>query len=52
MCVGVGERLGSAPRPPYLHHGDHAVVANRVGADGEVAGRVPADDPVDGVPVG
>lgn len=35
----------------YLHRGDHAIVANGVGADGEVAGRVPADDPVVGVPV-
>lgn len=37
---------------PHLHHGDHAVVADGVGADGEVTRRVPADDPVDGVPVG
>lgn len=50
MCVCVrGEQLGKGQ--PYLHHGNHAVVANRVGADGEVARRVSADDPVDGVPV-
>lgn len=36
----------------HLHHGDHAVIADGVGADGEVTRRVPADDPVDGVPVG
>lgn len=35
----------------YLHHCYHAIVANRVGADGEVPGWVSADDPVDGVPV-
>lgn len=42
---------GLGSEPTYLHHGDHAVVADRVGADGEVTHRVPADDPVDGVPV-
>lgn len=35
----------------YLHHGDHPIVGNGVGADGEVAARVSADDPVVGVPV-
>lgn len=37
---------------PYLDHGDHALVGDGVGADGEVARGVPADDAVDGVPVG
>ena len=35
----------------YLHHGHHAVVGDRVGADGEVPRWIAADDPVDGVPV-
>lgn len=55
MCVCARrerEQSGQGPVPPsYLHHGDHAIVAHRVGADGEVAGRVSADDPVVGVPV-
>lgn len=43
--------FGLGWKPSYLHHSDHAVIADGVGADGEVARRVPADDPVDGVPV-
>lgn len=35
----------------YLNHGDHAVIGDRVSADGEMPGRVSTDDPVDGVPV-
>lgn len=35
----------------YLHHGDHAVVGNGIGADGKVPSWVPTDDPVNGVPV-
>lgn len=45
-------RWACSDRPvSYLHHGDHAVVGDRVSADGEVPRRVSADDPVDGVPV-
>ena len=44
-------RTDTEPGLSYLHHGDHAVVANGVGAYGEVAGWVSADDPVVGVPV-
>lgn len=39
-------RLGS-----YLHHSDHAIIGNRVGANAKVPGRVSVDDPVDGVPI-
>lgn len=35
----------------YLYHGDHAVVADGVRADGEVPVWISTDDPVDGVPV-
>lgn len=35
----------------HLHHGDHALVGDRVRADDEVPRGVPADDAVDGVPV-
>lgn len=48
-----GQCGGNSSNSPasYLHHGDHAIVADRVGADGEVARRVSTDDPVDGIPV-
>lgn len=36
---------------PYLDHRDHSVVGDGVRSDREVSSRVPADDPVDGVPV-
>lgn len=36
----------------YLEHCQHALIGDGVGADGEVAGGVAADDAVDGVPVG
>lgn len=45
------EKLRSNSLASYLHHGDHAIVADRVCADGEVARRVSTDDPVDGIPV-
>lgn len=35
----------------YLHHGDHAIIWNRVGADGKMPRWVSADDPVDGIPI-
>lgn len=42
----VSERLVA-----YLNHCDHAIIGDRVSADGEVSRGVSADDPVDGVPV-
>lgn len=36
----------------YLNHGDHAIIGDGVGADGEMPTWVSADDPVDRVPVG
>lgn len=36
----------------YLDHRQHALVSDGVRADGEVSRGVPADDTVDGVPVG
>ena len=36
----------------YLDHGQHAIVGDGVGADGEVPGGVATDDAVDSVPVG
>lgn len=36
----------------HLDHCQHALIGDGVGADGEVSGRVPADDAVDSVPVG
>lgn len=52
ICLLGVTSAGSDRKPSYLHHGHHAVVGDRVGADGEVARRVSADDPVDSVPVG
>ena len=37
--------------PPYLNHGDHAVVADGVGADAEVSRGISVDDPVHSIPV-
>lgn len=51
-CSCKGDKHGVLWPPPYLHHGDHALVGDRVRPDGEVAGGVPADDAVDGIPVG
>lgn len=36
----------------HLEHRQHALIGDGVGADGEVARGVSADDAVDGVPVG
>lgn len=36
----------------YLDNGHHAIIAYRVGANGEVPGWVSTDDSVDGIPVG
>lgn len=45
--------LGNVPETvTHLHHGDHALIGDRVCADSEVAGGVPTDDSVDGIPVG
>lgn len=35
----------------YLDHCQHALIGDGVGTDGEMSGRVPADNAVDGIPV-
>lgn len=51
-CSCKGDKQSVLWAPPHLHHGDHALVGDGVSADGEVARGVPADDAVNGVPVG
>lgn len=36
----------------YLYHSHHAIIANRVSANGEVTGWIATGDPVNSIPVG
>lgn len=47
----VPGRLAGSEVSTHLHHGDHALVGDGVGADGEVPRGVPTDNAVDGIPV-
>lgn len=49
---GWGATTETSRSVSYLDHGQHALVGDGVGADGEVPRGVAADDAVDGVPVG